>query len=513
MQGQVKISPEFFRNERNNYGSWGVAFWRELFQNSVDANCSEIYVYIRHEKQDLPNGSPQNGVFISLSDNGCGMGHTTITDVYFCLGETTKHNDTIGGFGKARMLTCFSQHAYGIRTKDCLVSGTGSSFELTRTENERKGCEVWVDVDTKNKYGTINIKENLIDFLHWSQLPCSVRSNDPDVDCFSEWMYKRRFAKRLSFGTVYANKSGDMKGMLVVRVSGVPMFYRSLKRDDVQVVVELDPHISRQVLVSNRDSLHTDYENELDEFIQLIAVDTRNALKTFEPITEIVGNTDSSCLTTIEKIESVAAKCNIYSRVNIIPKGEEVAEKVESPIFILPANRFDDLIPSIVLHCDSADQRLRKSMWLFNPTSGDGSYFGGTKRKLTKIWAVALEFAIRRLLEITKKDSVQWRPGFVFSFDCDAKNIKHPDGVFSLLFNPVSESGKIKYKTRSRNDRVKMLVRAAHEVAHIRFSWHDEEFANLKDELFEYLMINEKLIFRTMDSVLKQKNAVPVVNL
>ena len=40
----VKISSEFFENEIRNYSNWEQAFWRELFQNSIDAGSTEINI-------------------------------------------------------------------------------------------------------------------------------------------------------------------------------------------------------------------------------------------------------------------------------------------------------------------------------------------------------------------------------------------------------------------------------------------------------------------------------------
>ena len=135
MQGQVTIGSDYFRKERDNYSNFGFAFWRELFQNSIDAGSKNINISMSHLSEDKPqildNGKPQQGTLVQFQDDGCGMITKILRDIYFCLGETTKTDtSTIGGYGKARILTCFSHFFYGIQTQDNVVNGYGSIYNL-----------------------------------------------------------------------------------------------------------------------------------------------------------------------------------------------------------------------------------------------------------------------------------------------------------------------------------------------------------------------------------------------
>lgn len=139
---KVKIGKGFFKKERDGfYMDWHVAFWRELFQNSVDAKSENINIFI---DQKVGRGSfetvkhdPENIVRIVFSDDGCGMTYDVLNDVYFDIGQTTKtsNDGSVGGFGRARIMTCFSQDRYSILTKDNFVIGDGCDFNIYTFDN------------------------------------------------------------------------------------------------------------------------------------------------------------------------------------------------------------------------------------------------------------------------------------------------------------------------------------------------------------------------------------------
>src|SRR3546814_5023004 len=99
-----------------------MSFWRELFQNSVDAGAKAIRVSSSNEAGKGSFGrdpSLENVVRIVFDDDGCGMDRDVLDDVYFAPGETTKKDgEFTGGYGRARLMTCFSQVRYGIRSEE-----------------------------------------------------------------------------------------------------------------------------------------------------------------------------------------------------------------------------------------------------------------------------------------------------------------------------------------------------------------------------------------------------------
>ncbi|TLX16985.1 ATP-binding protein [Rhizobium sp. MHM7A] len=134
---KVTIHKSFFKKERDGfYSDWFLAFWRELFQNSVDAGSENIRIYLDQKEGRGSFGNyrsdPPNVVRVVFADDGCGMSYDVLDDVYFAIGHTTKTADdgSVGGFGRARLMTCFSQDRYSILTQDNFVVGEGGDFDI-----------------------------------------------------------------------------------------------------------------------------------------------------------------------------------------------------------------------------------------------------------------------------------------------------------------------------------------------------------------------------------------------
>ena len=134
VDGVLSVDKGFLRGERDQYyNDFTIAFWRELFQNSVDAGATDISIDIEERQPRRYGGpdAPEKVTNVCFLDNGHGMTAQVLNDVYFKMGRSTKKDDggSIGGFGRARIMTCFSQESYSILTKDRFVSGDGPLFK------------------------------------------------------------------------------------------------------------------------------------------------------------------------------------------------------------------------------------------------------------------------------------------------------------------------------------------------------------------------------------------------
>ena len=136
------VAPDksYFVKERDGiYAAWLLSFWRENVQNSVDAGAKTIRIEIGDA---APKGSfgrapaPGRVTRVVFADDGSGMSADTIDNVFFRMGATTKDDETsVGGFGRARIMTCFSQVRYSIETRDRYVEGDGAEFlNFSRSE-------------------------------------------------------------------------------------------------------------------------------------------------------------------------------------------------------------------------------------------------------------------------------------------------------------------------------------------------------------------------------------------
>ena len=81
-------------------------------------------------------------------------------------------------------------------------------------------------------------------------------------------------------------------------------------------------------------------------------------------------------------------------------------------------------------------------------------------------------------MDVRGYDSVVWTAGWLFSPYAEAMRTTVDGAVHALLLNPVTADGKRRY-TLSRDNVLELLALAAHEVAHVSVSLHNEEYANL----------------------------------
>ena len=496
MTNQIKISQAFFKNERNNYNSWQINFFRELFQNSIDARASRIDISVSQEG---------DRALVSFVDNGPGFSKEVRDNVYFCLGETTKNdNSTVGGFGKARILTCFSHHKYSIDSQDWRCEGSGSSYEVFDRDSYFKGCKVEVEVDASGRWGSEDMPDALHEYLRTSQANCSVYVNGYP---WTQWCHKRRLVRELSFGGVYLNKSGEHKNKLIVRVSGIPMFTKFIS-PDVQVVVEIDPTRSREVLLSNRDSLHDKYQRELDAFIQTLAVDVKSALR--DNFTRVIfydgkpkvtrRKKSKNSLATLKEILDAALDGQDTSRFASSAKPVSSQPVREMDVEHQQIYAADELIPSSIIICETDNPAVRRVVSKYDPANWDNS--GGNRKKLLRQWAIVCDIVLEEWLDICGNDDVSWRPGFCFSDEAAAMKFQDESGTGCLLVNPVDKYGKLAYRLRNREDWVKLIEHACHEVTHFSYNMHNESFVSLFGELVRKAFCRIDYVFKTLKASL-----------
>jgi len=105
---------------KREYGhNWGMAWWREAIQNSVDAGATEIHLSLHAN----PNGTST----VKVLDNGTGMTQEILVNKFFGYGETGKIGaGTVagtGGFGVAKGLLLFPWLSWKVYTQDLVAEG------------------------------------------------------------------------------------------------------------------------------------------------------------------------------------------------------------------------------------------------------------------------------------------------------------------------------------------------------------------------------------------------------
>lgn len=346
---QVETPKSFFIKERDQfYADWTLSFWREFFQNSVDAGSKNIDIRIsttgKRGSFEEAVSEPKEVTRVVFSDDGCGMTQDVLDNVYFAIGASTKDDEsTIGGFGRARLMTCFSQDRYSIVTGDRFVLGDGPNYvnmelseaigrlteindlhvasrqegigdtvrdidiDIDLLKNARltggyNGCRVEVDLDPESggswhgKPTLEKMQGKLKEYLSESQLPCNVTINGQTPEAYfgsEDKIRTRRGAvkrtlsipgedgERVEFATVHTSESARAahKGRVIIRVDGASMFTESIQDENIQVVIELKREHARQAMNSNRDSLKGEYKESFGKFLEELVIDNLSALE------------------------------------------------------------------------------------------------------------------------------------------------------------------------------------------------------------------------------------------
>jgi hypothetical protein len=398
-------------------------------------------------------------------------------------------------------LTCFAHESYKIHTKNLVCEGNGGQYEVKPATGYLNGCLLEIHLEANSKYNDrIDVRAKLEEFLGRCQLPCKVFINDVQ---FTQWLYRRQVARELTFGNVHVNKSEkSTTNTLLVRVNGVLM-YTKYSRANAQVVLEINQAKSREILLSNRDSLHSDYERELDEFLAEIAVDTKSALdsrrkkwkqrfgssfyvKKNKPVVQAPAPV-SYVVNTETAAAFVSTPAAASGNVGTAPTIQEIKQEIQKAI------------ENMMISLDSDNAKIIRAAKSFQQENWVEG--GGKKKKLLAIWTAACSAALDAYTELHSDATVCWLPGFLFSDEtraqCDSEN-----GTHSLLVNPVDSDGKFAFKISKLEDRVRLISMAIHEVAHIKYSYHDEDFAGECTELTSKVFAKLPSILRAMRAVI-----------
>ena len=530
---QIKLGDNHFSSEIKVYRDFGIAWWRENMQNSGDSRASNIDLVIG-EEQDSPGGKFRT---ITVTDDGRGMTKQILEEVYFVLGETTKAGDAEGnngGYGKGRILTCFSQKDYSIHTfsrKDETINagqhlftkGRGVYYDdIVALPEPMKGTKLAVDVYTRH---CSNMEEKLRYYLSRSRFEARVTING---ERFTDWAYCRHMARQLSFGTVYTNKQKASE--LLVRVNGALMFSRHTSVGQ-QVIIEIEQDKSKQVLQASRDGMLYTAQEELDAFIQELNVNKRSALRkqrskstvfngtgTFRArrkpkITENEDSFSSTRGTFIPSTESTeyASAARVSETRTIETSGSSIQTDGEEPVrTIVPLPRAFDTgllneeeeinarlnLFDVILEDETTNPAIRRKIELYDPRNWDlgstpvrGNVRGEYRRgvgylKVLLVWKAACEAAIDVMFEHipAAPDTIAWGVGWVFSDNAEA-SCKQRNDVHYLLLNPCNKEGTLNWSLSDPLSIAKLVYTAVHEVVHILVPTHDEDYANFLTDL------------------------------
>lgn len=511
----IAVPRDFFLSERNAaYADWQGAFWRELISNSVDAGATRLHVRTRF--------APDGGFLIDLADNGTGMSRETIENVYMRLGASTKRDEAgIGGFGRARILTCFSQRAYRIRTSNLVVTGEGGDYEIHETDTSVRGCAISITADPEEAR---RLTRALTRVLRQSRLPVEVTADliretpegrtlitEDETGYWSDQGRFRGWTRPGSHVRTLTDETGPwveirvsrgdkaMHETSIIRVNGMAMHDDHLAAR-AQVIVELNPQRAREILTSARDGIRAPWRHELQKLYAEVASEAQSALRSRAPEKRTVlipTRGGGAGLAPPRPAGTPAARFAPQEgrrnddRAREEPRAfsgtlEDPSDQVGDPLLdeliairnAIPGARLD-----VGIHIDGPTPGQRAAVKRFLPETwaapgGDGR----NAELLHAAWTGACRHALDALVRVnpyafTEED--RWVTGFVFDERMGACHARVGEVRHGLLLNPVDETGKTAFKLKSREDLRRLAALACHEVAHCVHSWHDESFANL----------------------------------
>lgn len=482
----ITIGPRFFQTEKSNYANWREAFAREVIQNSADSNSSLIEINL----QDI-----EEETVITIADNGHGMPINILKDKFMVMGETGKTgSDTVGGFGKARVLIAWAANSYEIRSCDYLVRGCGAGYEINTPMQGVAGCTFVV---RQPKADWLHYFQKVIDNCHLPFVKFKINGEFYK----SQVKHRGRMVRELSFGAVFVNKS-EKSHRLIVKVAGVFMFERQIAAP-AQVIIEILPDKSKETLLSNRDSLTWQCQNELNIFLDELAADTRSALtnkmRKFTIIrnrgkgllalsrkqqSDSVSNLESATFEEFAKQNPDPAKLNIILNSGSVDNYQNL--QVNSVIS-------DPVTQSMLIHNESnCPKKINLINSFYHPEKWTPT---STRYQLLKIWAAINAIVVEELATMLDT-SISYGSGWVFCDDEDRAEAMHKEieGVHYLLLNPIDAENKIKYSVNSVDDYFDLIVLSVHEVAHHASAQHNEQFSTTMTLLMQKAMARRKEI-------------------
>lgn len=536
----IKLDRDFFKRERQQvYDHWQEAYWRELIQNSVDANARRINIVL--------------GTYptVSLHDDGTGMTLDVLERVYMTLGRTTKGEDSdgVGGFGRARILTCFSHPNWELKSMGwhCVPAHDGMGYVVQPDPHykDEPGMMVRTTIDPKDDNGYWDLDGKLKRAWKNYLKTCHL----PNIEFFIDgepWKEDWKVAQEDEFlvdildARLFHDPKG--KGDLIVRVNGLTMFkqHYGLNGPHKGYILELNPKTSRKYLNGSRDSLHDKMREETDK---LLRAAVRGEYDRFmKPIPKLLRITQREVYRVTEPTAAPAR--SRYRARNFenrsLPnefftgKGRKVArsrsgllpmaakeraeflenEAAEGRIWTALDVYFDGA--DVAFDVDTNNPQLREAALAWDPTIWKGSLVDGfvfwskkeeRKAKLLRAFTSAVDLYASIYHGVTSQQ-YSYVTGFRITGSelGSVSNIIRPDKA-TLCFvalNPlgVDKDGKVfeLYTSLDRDTLLDIGSTAAHEVVHLQHGYHGEPHSNDLTELMS-LVETDVLIHRMKDGL------------
>ena len=516
-EAMVVIPHSSFTKVVNDYGEWRQMWWREVIQNSIDADATEIDCRVQEQ---------EDGTWlVSCQDNGGGMSYDTLMNAFFTVGGTDKPRWARGGFGEAKKLIALAWMQYRVHTRDIMVEGTGAEFPKLRVyrdvENIR-GTKVEV-VMPADKHTT---EAAAIEYISRCQLPgvrffvngTPVRAN----------LRRGRKKRDMPMGAeLFYNKDAEGMHALLVRSNGLYMFDQELSSDfEGIIVLEVHPKPQDQggptvekLFMSNRMGLqYGDLRDALDKVYTQAEFDIKQALRSPDSLfrkryegrgfftTETARNREAVVreaagpLPEIEgggglemtggMLEALVKQFMNFETMSV----EEAAGDATRLVGVMSAEEAEIMLGTQFKGESHLESSIKQMVWQPNfinindETTREGfkldkkfdpAFMTGPVYALARLWAAFVRFIL-----VKQGSSETWGVGFVFSTEAQGMFYADGEGEQWVCLNPINLSNGKLMSIRDKNDVRLIFEVAMHECSHLLGgTYHGDAFVKAFDRI------------------------------
>ena len=464
INGKVSIPGDYFlKMAKADYRNYQQALWREIYQNSIDAKATEIHVSWNEDDRS-----------ITILDNGCGMSLGTLQNKLLALGGSEKATGSVGAFGKAKELELFSWKEYMLHTRDLLLMGNGDNYNISSTDDIVDGTEITIYVQEDENFRYIT--GHAAGIAKKMETNCKIFVDNEQICCTYP---KGNFRKSLECGDVYVNENLNTNHYAQVRIGGIWMFEHYIGVECPHVTLELSGS-SIAALTSNRDGMKDSTLSEASQFFKKMATDRKSALF---PDKEMVmfraKGTDGEKIEVSDEdmafIESWIQNDSQLDFVSALAKLMDTKfdgefDKKLMAMRAVVIDRYDyHQLRYFGFRWDTV-HKFEKGQEKTAKNFLDGTAQNAKRAKtLLTLWGEILKQTM-----IDTKKFLSLSIGLNWDKNQQAQFCKNEIGEITFFLNPNILD---KYPLTNKAGLVKKLgLLAAHEIAHIDNSYHDEYF-------------------------------------
>lgn len=468
----------FLTMAKADYRNYRAALPREFYQNSIDAGATELEVkFVTSDRR------------IDVIDNGSGMKKPVLAQLLTLGGSYKDGDDAVGGFGKAKDLLYFSWTRYQILTDRFKVTGKGAGYTIESHEFvQGTRASIWIP-KAENMDA---LRASFIEVASKMEVACRI-SVDGDI---IETRITRGTTGHHNFdwAKLHINEEAGNDVNMHFRINGVWMFSEYIGDIGARLTLELSKN-SVECLNSNRDSLKERYAVEVAKLTRKISADRKAILNPPKVMTSGIlpgtGKVHVDSGQSDFRVEMVTSQL----RPEILPETKKglstmvadlaslmsgVSESVAYERIMTEAKEIYDNGGCSWDHTvDTAKLDFvgyKPDFFVSHETADADRVQKFLSSKYGKVLAEMWTEIVKQIL-LDDENYISFTAGFDFDDDRAASFRIDSTGNIVVAINPDKILDGSKTPMKKRWMLVEYLKEMAlHELSHMKYHYHDEEF-------------------------------------